>query len=456
MCACPLPPSSALAVSKSNLVYFEDKDFHLYTIEHPLTQRYLKVLERQRIDSIALRGKPAVLKLQSTQPDILFHLQFTHLQIPCQDCGLGQSTIHCHQCIASYCESCHSLLHHVGGRSSHTSQPTAAGSNCSSCAVKKPNVFCADCTDYFCFACFGQLHKKGKRVEHQAMRVTAVDGNVVAISNRVKCDECLDMPASVKCDFCTDSFCLGCFWRCHLNGIRRHHTASQISIRPLCNQCDTTRASVYCEQCQELLCTDCCAKMHVKGSRKLHLFMDAMNTLLLLERLDPSFQAFMLDERKRVMWAITKIQASMRGYRQREQFRRRREFATRIQRRWRGGETRRKLMGVLDQFHWRKKQVNDFLVNTPHDSKLEERDRRALDSRVRVAVARQNTIMEKLRSGLQVDEEADPRGENEAPVVPLQAAGMSPKAQLKSRLKNSHKDGEKLRKLLSLADDDLD
>jgi hypothetical protein len=91
--------------------------------------------------------------------------------------------------------------------------------------------------------------------------------------------------------------------------------------------------------------------------------MDGMNVLLLLEKLDPSFQLFMKDQRKYVIWAITKIQACMRGYQQRSEFRQRRAFATRIQKRWRGGETRRKLLGALDQFSWRKKQVGEQIFH---------------------------------------------------------------------------------------------
>ena len=89
-----------MLISKSNIVYFHDLENDYYTLEHPLTQRYLKVLERSRIDQLALRTKPAVNGLQSNQADILFFQQFRNLQIPCQDCGIVQATVRCLQCTA--------------------------------------------------------------------------------------------------------------------------------------------------------------------------------------------------------------------------------------------------------------------------------------------------------------------------------------------------------------------
>ena len=35
-----------MLISKSNIVYFHDLENDYYTLEHPLTQRYLKVLVR--------------------------------------------------------------------------------------------------------------------------------------------------------------------------------------------------------------------------------------------------------------------------------------------------------------------------------------------------------------------------------------------------------------------------
>lgn len=446
MCASPLPSGSELLVSKSNLVYFRDTVHDIFTIEHPLTQRFLKVLERQRVDLIAQRAKPSVSDLTCNQPEMEFLKRFNHLQLPCSDCGMCQSTVVCNQCIASYCDTCFGLLHACGSRTTHETRKTAAGSKCSACDLKQPQVFCGDCSEYFCFECFEPIHRRGKRIEHRAMRVDATDGNILS-SRGLKCDECKDVNACLYCDVCMDSFCLVCFWFCHLNGNRRRHPAILVTARPLCCQCETTRASIFCEQCQELLCTDCFATMHEKGGRKLHLFMDAMNVLLLLERLDPSFQDFIANERRRVMHAVTYMQAHVRGHQHRRRFKRKRELATLIQSRWRGGEARKKLMGVLDQFNWRKRQVTSSL--TYSGELAADKQLQALDSRTKVAAAQQHRIASKLRMDFDL-QPIDPLMATDGQPVADRRGQESPTALLKSRINTNIKESQKLRRLLNI------
>jgi len=371
MVAAPMPPNAETIISKSNIVYFHDTENDYYTVEHPLTQRYLKILERERTDLLALRTKPSVNGLLFKQPDMLFQKQFRNLQIPCQDCGVLQSTVKCEQCLMSFCTSCYDCLHShcEGPRKNHTKQTTAVGSYCSACSVKKPQVFCASCEDYFCFKCFETMHGKGERLKHKSLLVNVSDGEI--IEPQQKCEECEDGAAAFHCDYCQDNFCIPCFWKCHFNGHRRNHTVSKIIVNPLCNQCNATRATVFCEQCQELLCTECFTFVHAKGNRQLHLFVDAMNVLLLLERLDPSFQEHMRRARPRVLWAITQLQGWTRGIECRRYYRRRRELVTKIQRRWRGAMTRRKLLSMLDHYKWRRKQINNyFLPKTASERRL--------------------------------------------------------------------------------------
>ena len=52
MCNAPMPPNAEMIISKSNIVYFHDLENDYYTLEHPLTQRYLKVLERHRVGRV--------------------------------------------------------------------------------------------------------------------------------------------------------------------------------------------------------------------------------------------------------------------------------------------------------------------------------------------------------------------------------------------------------------------
>ena len=146
MCSAPMPPHAEMIWSRSNVIYFHDLENDYYTLEHPHTQRFLKVLEKHRLDLLAMRTKPSVNKLLLTQPDVLFHRQFRNLQIPCTDCGVMQSTVKCNECETSFCDACFDLWHkHAHGpRKNHTKTPTAVGSVCSCCPAenaKKPQVY---------------------------------------------------------------------------------------------------------------------------------------------------------------------------------------------------------------------------------------------------------------------------------------------------------------------------
>jgi hypothetical protein len=362
MLAAPMPPTAEMKVSKAGVVYFRDTVNDYYTVEHPLTQRYLKVLERQRLDLIVLRSKPSVNGLLFSQPDILFHEHFRNLQIPCQSCGVMQSTLKCNQCLMSFCQACYDTLHKgsQGPRKGHTTLTTACGSLCSTCSAKRPQVFCANCEDYFCFKCFEDMHRRGQRLQHKSMLVNVSDGDIIEPQKR--CEECGDNPAAFACDYCLDNFCVKCFWQCHFNGNRRNHTASKINVVPMCNQCCNVRATVFCEQCQELMCTECFTWVHAKGNRMLHLFMDAMDLLVLLERLDPTVQEHMRRSRPKMLFYISQLQGWTRGIEARRNFRKRRDLATQIQRRWRGMQARRKLLGMLNMHKWRRRQVHSYFL----------------------------------------------------------------------------------------------
>eukprot|EP00933_Yihiella_yeosuensis_P041286 TRINITY_DN35696_c0_g1_i1.p1 TRINITY_DN35696_c0_g1~~TRINITY_DN35696_c0_g1_i1.p1 ORF type:complete len:576 (+),score=84.02 TRINITY_DN35696_c0_g1_i1:109-1836(+) len=362
MLACPMPPQAEQKVSKAGVIYFHDSVNDYYTIEHPLTQRYLKVLERQRLDLLCLRTKPSVNGLLFSQPDMLFHKQFRNLQIPCQSCGVMQSTLKCNQCLMSFCQSCADALHKnaTGPRKNHTFQTTACGSLCSTCAVKKPQVFCANCEDYFCFKCFADMHQRGNRLQHKSMLVSVSDGDIIEPQKR--CEECEDRPAAFACDYCLDNYCVQCFWKCHFNGHRRQHTASKVAVVPMCNQCQNVRATIFSEQTQELMCTECFTMLHAKGNRMLHLFMDSMDLLVLLERLDPAFQEHMRRARPRVLWALSQLQGWVKGIEARRNFKKRKDVVLMIQRRWRGVMTRRRLLGMLHMHKWRRRQVNSYFL----------------------------------------------------------------------------------------------
>ncbi|CEM18311.1 unnamed protein product [Vitrella brassicaformis CCMP3155] len=361
MLAAPMPPGAEMLISKLGIVYFYDVENDFFTLEHPLTQRYLKALEKSRIETLALSISPLTQGLLLRQPDVLFHREFRTLQIPCQDCGVFPSALVCRQCLMSFCDNCFQLLHNKGRRAEHQWQRTVMGSSCSVFTNKKPQCYCAACEDFFSFEGYKSVHSRGGRTNHAAMLLPVADSELIDTS--VKCEECDDRPAAFLCDQCGDRFCPPCFWRCHFNGNRRYHTVSKAAVAPLCSQCEETRASVFCEQCQELYCTECFTLMHVKGNRRLHLFSDAMNFLLLLETMDPHMhEAFRLAQR-RIMRQICRLQAWMRGIDARRYFTKHRATVLKIQRMWRGARARAKLARVLDHLRWRRKNINDWLLD---------------------------------------------------------------------------------------------
>merc|ERR1719453_2392002 len=64
----------------------------------------------------------------------------------------------------------------------------------------------------------------------------------------------------------------------------------------------------------------------------------------------------------RVVWAITNLQGWCRGIESRKRFRRHKDLVTKIQRRWRGAMTRKKLLAMLDQYKWRKKEISNYFL----------------------------------------------------------------------------------------------
>eukprot|EP00921_Rhytidocystis_pertsovi_P026392 GHVQ01042578.1.p1 GENE.GHVQ01042578.1~~GHVQ01042578.1.p1 ORF type:complete len:637 (-),score=87.75 GHVQ01042578.1:472-2382(-) len=340
MLAAPLPTEAEMHVSRSGVVYFRDKRHDIYTVEHPFTQRYLKVLERARLHLLATRLLPDTHGLALQQPTVLFHQQYKNLQIACEDCGVCQSVVSCQQCLMSFCDSCFTLLHNKSNRSHHVVTKTAIGSECSSCSRRKPQCFCASCEDFFCHSCYDELHQKGGRQAHQAVAVAASDGELVDTKRR--CDECDDRPATFLCNNCTDYFCLSCFWAAHSKGNRRFHRVTKASLNPLCWECEKTRASVFCLQCSELYCTECFTHNHKQGNRKVHLFVDAMNFLHLLEITDPP-ERIEVDGESRVYGWICCLQAWARGVKVRNEMKKKHDMCTIIQKVYRGHFTRVKV-----------------------------------------------------------------------------------------------------------------
>merc|ERR1712216_772220 len=146
---------------------------------------------------------------------------------------------------------------------------------------------------------------------------------------------------------------------------------------------------------------------HVHGM--LHLFMDAMDLLVLLERLDPTVQEHMRRARPRALWAISQLQGWTRGIEARRNFRKRRDLATQIQRRYRGMMARRKLLGMLNMHKWRRRQVHSYFL--PKSVK----ERTAVKEKVRAMLAAKdvtqraaNASLRELKDTIIATSKADP------------------------------------------------
>merc|ERR1712125_140299 len=141
----------------------------------------------------------------------------------------------------------------------------------------------------------------------------------------------------------------------------------------------------------------------------LHLLMDAMDLLVLLERLDPTVQEHMRRARPRALWAISQLQGWTRGIEARRNFRKRRDLATQIQRRWRGLQARRKLLGMLNMHKWRRRQVHSYFLPKTSD------ERRAVKQKVSAMLAAKevtqraaNASLRELKDTILTTSKADP------------------------------------------------
>mmetsp|Transcript_10999 Transcript_10999/g.21551 ORF Transcript_10999/g.21551 Transcript_10999/m.21551 type:complete len:891 (+) Transcript_10999:1558-4230(+) len=70
----------------------------------------------------------------------------------------------------------------------------------------------------------------------------------------MKCEECEDNSAVVRCQECEESLCVECDDYLHRRGKRRQHTRS-----PLCEDCSRA-ATLHCDTCDQNICAQCNAR----------------------------------------------------------------------------------------------------------------------------------------------------------------------------------------------------
>lgn len=134
-----------------------------------------------------------------------------------------------------------------------------------------------------------------------------------------------------------------------------------------------------------------------------------MDLLQLLERLDPTFQEHMRRARPRVLWAISQLQGWVKGIDARRNFRKRKDVVMQIQRRWRGVQTRRRLLGMLHMHKWRRRQVNTyFLPKTAEERRAVKQKCSAMLAAKDVTQRAANASLHELRNTIMQTAGADP------------------------------------------------
>ena len=340
MSCAPLPQNCQLQESSEGVVRFQDTRRSIVAFEHPLTWRFRRALERERLDLPTIRSKRPLQCLLSIDYKIGQTDAHVRISPACQDCHQTVSTKSCLTCSQSFCDFCFELTH-AHSRTHHSIIPTPAGSHCNERDCdNEPRVWCKDCNYLLCMPCFVETHSRSLD-QHNALYLEYANGNQLHDSH--SCSECQNPISNISCDYCKRVFCDPCFRLTHnTSASMQHHTASLRIVRPVCMTCRTTRAGIFCENCSELFCSECFGRMHANGNRFFHHFTDATNILLLIEKLDPDFQQELITSRMSNLQKIMRIQALIRGFLGRQQVRRIHSCATRIQKVWRGYRTRSK------------------------------------------------------------------------------------------------------------------
>merc|ERR1712151_694360 len=124
---------------------------------------------------------------------------------------------------------------------------------------------------------------------------------------------------------------------------------------------------------------------------------------------DPTFQEHVRRARPRVLWAISQLQGWVKGIDARRNFRKRKDVVMQIQRRWRGVQTRRRLLGTLHMHKWRRRQVNNyFLPKTSQERRAVKQKTAAMLAAKEVTHRSANASLNVLKQTILQTASADP------------------------------------------------
>lgn len=341
MCVSVWHCNSTIRTASDGSIYFVDAVKNVATFEHPLTCRFIRILERERLNQLVMSSNASLRLLMGLAANL--HRVHSNLTVSrsCQDCNTTSTTKICLVCSICLCDFCFSLLHPSSStRHSHVAIPSPVDATCSDliCSDGTPNIYCKECRTLFCVPCFTKNHE-GTLTAHRCLHLEAEPSN--GSQGFGDCSKCGLKNGEVFCDYCRESFCGVCFNNTHKESFNCMHTRSTRILRPLCMNCGTTRATIYCEDCVELSCSSCFGILHASGNRFFHSFTDASNFLLLLKKLEPEMQEWMSVQRTNVLKNIIRIQATLRGYILRRRVGNMHKCAMKIQNRWRRNRHRK-------------------------------------------------------------------------------------------------------------------
>lgn len=141
---------------------------------------------------------------------------------------------------------------------------------CQECDEKAAVVKCEQCKDYFCQHCFNTTHATGKRRAHITSDVEQLV--CAAFEDRVATCQC------IQCGlfYSDEGFLYVHQYDASRPDLRNH--LKRVINGLVCMECEHYNASVLCEDCVDLFCTECFIKMHRKGKRRNHVHLTIDNT----------------------------------------------------------------------------------------------------------------------------------------------------------------------------------
>jgi hypothetical protein len=164
----------------------------------------------------------------------------------CQQCEEKPATGDCRDCNLIFCDNCFGLLHKSAKKAGHTRiqldehgeavAPAVHAGNCVQCDENAAVVQCVDCDKKLCDGCNGLLHKSAKKAEHNRQPLAGGAATAAAAAaaapagggDAVKCQQCDENAAIVRCADCDKAFCDGCNNLLHKSARKAGHARTPL------------------------------------------------------------------------------------------------------------------------------------------------------------------------------------------------------------------------------------